>query len=104
MKGKPKVCLKCLRINPPERKTCLTCDTPLINAPTVELDLRKSREIKGGKFMRPKRDYQNGWSASRILLDECDFWVWKHAHWFWWAWQSILRVTWYKLYNYWQKK
>ena len=35
-RGKPKVCSKCMRINPPDRETCLTCGTPLINAPEIE--------------------------------------------------------------------
>ena len=36
--GKPKVCFKCQRINPPEWETCLTYGVPLVNAPEVKLD------------------------------------------------------------------
>ena len=43
--GKPKVCSKCQRINPPEKETCLTCGNPLVNSPEVELGLERSKEI-----------------------------------------------------------
>ena len=33
-----------------------------------------------------------------------EYWIWKHCHWLWWAWQSVLQVTWYKLYNSWYYK
>ena len=45
-KGKPKVCLRCQRINPPEQETCLTCGALLIDAPNVELDLEIAKKIR----------------------------------------------------------
>lgn len=41
--------------------------------------------------MKAKWDYQEGWSSGRILLDELDFWVWRHCHWLWWGKESALQ-------------
>jgi len=38
----PKVCLKCYRLNPGERTTCITCKAPLEGV--VELDIEKAKE------------------------------------------------------------
>ena len=48
-KGKPKVCLRCQRINPPEQETCLTCGVLLIDAPNVELDLEIAKRLDGSR-------------------------------------------------------
>ena len=51
-RGKPKVCSKCMRINPPDRETCLTCGALLKDALKVELDLEKSKQINWGRRVR----------------------------------------------------
>ncbi len=47
---KPKVCLKCYRLNPGTRDTCLGCGSKLKDAPEVDLEDWKSelyRKVEG---------------------------------------------------------
>jgi len=46
---KPKVCLKCNRLNPGERKRCITCEFPLDKVIEVSLDWKADNLHQTGK-------------------------------------------------------
>jgi len=49
---KPKVCLKCNRLNPGERKRCITCEFPLDKVIEVSLDWKTDNLHQTGKEIK----------------------------------------------------